>query len=692
MDVARDFIHSGSENVQKTALSMQTEDDGPQRPRDNQDRNPVEKAVENRIAENFTNAKRQCRDAHERVRTALRMDSGNTLRSASVESSDLHIPALKRAVTTLLKHHREGLFPGEDFFEYIPSREEFGGAAQAMTALVRHQFRRQNFVGRMTDEALWDWVALGTCVEKVTWDLRVGTRRRSKRVTEPTVDFETGEILFRERVDSTREVVQIHSRPLCNTVNLLSFFPSHVEGVESLDDLDYVVEVSAITHDEMLENRQRTETIYRQGSPVIRQVGSYKNTEVIKRKDAGLVARIGNAETEGSETETEPRVHGFERLECWLRLNLKAMLSAKDEGGSFRFDDEAVSEFLEKWGLDKEDVAPGGWWVAETINGVLVRLERNPYPVDTLPYRICQYYRRRNCLFGDGVYQMAMGMQIALDATASNWVDLLGKITDPKYLVNPQFIDERHGSVDDQFTARDTNVIITRGTADPKNVTQAIHPPENLYHMATAGITQQFDMIRTMTGATAEIEGASGGSADRSATESYQKNTNSMTFVTLQNSRFEKQIIEEVLELIWPLNQQNLVQPEAIQLLGQDGQLFPAEVNPRDIAGDMTAYAMGTVELTNRMALGTTLTNTAAMLMQMGVIKPLGWARLILKTFRVPGKLNDLIYTDDEYAAMQQQAAMAAQQQQEPSELTSISVQNPGQIPIQSSDQAMIGY
>lgn len=581
--------------------------------------------------------------------------------------TDIHVPQVRKSVWTIIRTMKEALFPSSDWFDYQGQEETDIPAALAMTALTRHNLRKDRVIAELGDRAMFDYVGLGTSVVKTVWHRRVGHRRSHSVQPEPLFDPLSGEIIaIRETPITVDRPVQVASHPHVRAVNLFSFYPSHID-VEDLQELEHVIETSVVTLGALRQDERREIEYSRGGVPIIGEVGIYQNLDMINARAQRHLERHGAGsnvhDPREDASDSKPggmSVFGFPRKQIWIRLDVQSFLNRK-RNGERDFEPEAVRAWIERWRLGRDALEPGGWFLAEWVDDkVLVRLERNPYPMDMTPYDVAAYWPRRGQLFGDGLYRMTEGLSIALDTVVSNTVDSHTKSVKPKHLVDSNAFDENKNSPEEALAFIPDGVGFMKPGRDVRQIVQALLPDPQTIEAGFNGQAQIGDLIETITGATPEVKGEQR-SGDSTATEFRGRLEAALGTIALAAQRFEERILTPMLDKVWPLTQENMREAETIRILGPEGAVIHRTVTPDMIQGNMDAFPRGMLEIQDRQLLGQVLVNVTAPFLESGHVDVPELLLLILRTLRAPGNIERVVLTREEVIRRQVEEMQIAQ-------------------------------
>ena len=464
--------------------------------------------------------------------------------------------------------------------------------------------------------------------------------------------------------------------------------------MERLCDTPGLIETGVISYDQVRARRERVTTVEHEGMTIRRYVGVYKNTERIQRGRATSLPSTGipgqeNAERSESDNSKASEVYGLPWREVWFRIPLLDVLRSQvdSDGNTPIVGEKELNAFKEKWGITDSDLQPdGGWWVAEIIDGVLVRIERNPAPFEEeneLPYHNWHYKRRPGHIFGIGIYEQTERMQMALDAMVSGGLDATLKNVYPMYVFDQMAFDNRDGGPNDLFASEPYRAIPKKSGRSVKEAVEVFAPEGSVLQNALTGQTQYWEMIRDISGATAELEGVGGGGR-KTATEISQVSSAALASVNFLNSRAEQSLLGPMLKQFVDYNQAYATPMSVIRVAGEDGQAAFVPISASLLRrGRVDVTPKGSSELTSRLVQGQATANVYSLLTQTGRLKDYAWIKLILRRMGINESVHDLAMTDEEFMQFQMQLAQAqAAAQGEQTEATVDNGQGPQQVPV----------
>lgn len=311
----------------------------------------------------------------------------------------------------------EPFLSSPDMFNVKPVTWEDRGAADQNSLVLNHQFNNRLDKQRFIDDMVRTAVDEGTVIIKTGWEYRTKTVQEPQPVYTIVPD-PAGE----------QEIMRIHEL-YTNSPSEYNDLGEEWKAAYDASVQTGMVHVPQITGYEMVEREQVIKN-----QPTL-EVCDYRNV-IIDPSCAGDLTKaqfiIHMWETSLSELKADGRYHNLELIDAGNQniLGQPDYSTASEGMKSFNFKDEPRRKFVvyEYWGYrDIDDTGIVKPFVATWVGDVKIRMERNPFPDEQLPFVTIPYLPVRNSIYGESDGSLLIDNQKVAGAVQRGMIDSFAK-------------------------------------------------------------------------------------------------------------------------------------------------------------------------------------------------------------------------------------------------------------------------
>lgn len=313
----------------------------------------------------------------------------------------------------------EPFLSSEKIFQILPRTYEDTEAARQNEELLNYQFSNVINKTKLIDEIVRSCVNDGTCVVRLGWDRQTKKKKttvnlwRKKEALNPeelTKLYEQAKELKKKDYKSFEKQIPEQYRVGLDVYERLNT-PYEIEK--------YGEEEKEI--DDIIVNRPSLE--------VLNPENVYFDPTCNGDLDKALFVII-SFETNRADLQAAGIYKNLDKVNWDSAPNsLQDGYHVTDSEFSFNFQDKSRKKVIayEYWGFydihDNGELVP---IVATWINGVMVRMEENPFPDEKLPFVVMQYLPVVRCIYGEPDAALLEENQRILGAVTRGMIDLLG--------------------------------------------------------------------------------------------------------------------------------------------------------------------------------------------------------------------------------------------------------------------------
>jgi len=461
-----------------------------------------------------------------------------------VGTSNLYIPAGKKALETLVSNLVAGTFPGDDNFGISARKQENAGLANDVKEILRYRIDHSASVRTAAEVYYRQLVTTGNSPVKLHYQKKVlNTRKRSRKVDELAMPVNEDEVLFEgQRFDP---------------VDVGNFFV-WPENVNRMEDCEVVFEDLSVSLGEL--HRRSRQGVYDQSAVEAAGKGLGDSGHGRRRTSDNKLQAQGLAGHE------QGKVTGFSSVditEVWLDFDPKANSREEEEN-------------------------PVPFFITVTSSGEVLRAIENPFWHKQPPYRMGRMGTVVGRVYGTGIAEGIEQLQVLLNDQTNQAMDCATYALNPIVLTNPNGIlgtlPEMEPGV--QFLVNDIN-----------NAVKFDRPPADLIQVGGILTAQTASMIQDYSNSPAVLSGGSApGRAFKTATGIGAAQRNATVPLQEIIRLSEKEVFQPMLRMFWSLEEQFGDPTLPFNLLG----VQKVTKTIRDLVGDWDFEWLASTQTTNQ--------------------------------------------------------------------------------------------
>ncbi len=304
-------------------------------------------------------------------------------------------------------------------YEVKPATFEDGPAAQQNELVLNHQFRTQFNRVKFIDDLVRCTVDEGTSVIKLGW------KRLTKMVEEEVPVFTHYNVTTEEEVTALQEAIQAKEADF--RTYEASVAPEMKAAVDYYEETGTpttakVTGQEKIKVEKVLENRPTAQ--------ILNPANVYIDPSCEGDLDKAMFAIVSFETSKSDLKKDTARYKNLDKID-WDNLGtLVDSDHATKTPVDFQMHDKARKKIIayEYWGF--YDIDNSGILtpiVATWIGGVLIRMEKNPFPDEKIPLVLIPYLPIKRELFGEPDAELLEDNQKILGAVTRGMIDLLGR-------------------------------------------------------------------------------------------------------------------------------------------------------------------------------------------------------------------------------------------------------------------------
>lgn len=313
----------------------------------------------------------------------------------------------------------EPFLGSNDLFQVSPTTWEDTKAAQQNQLVLNWQFRTKMNRVKFIDDYVRSTVDEGTCV------VRLGWCRTTVKVKQDSPVWSYYQMENQQQLDAFQQALQLsQTDPNTYSTNVPPEIQAAVDYYNESQQATVAVQTGTqkVDVDKLVENRPTAEILDSRNfffdpscngdfSKALFCVVSFETNKSTLQKEPKRYKNLDKVNWEGNTPMTQPD-------------------HATSTPDTFAFRDAARKKVVayEYWGL--YDIAGDGVLVpivATWIGDVIIRMEKNPFPDQCLPFVVVPYLPVKRELFGEPDAEMLEDNQAILGAVTRGMIDVLGR-------------------------------------------------------------------------------------------------------------------------------------------------------------------------------------------------------------------------------------------------------------------------
>lgn len=382
----------------------------------------------------------------------------------------------------------------DDLFDVDPVTYEDKDAAYQNALVLNNQFNTKINKVKFIDDYVRTAVDEGTVICKVGWKYS----EKEVEVEVEQFDYEfTDDPEYIEQLSQLDQLVQSQSPELANVpLELMNAYESSIYNNAPVKPVSIGFETT--TEVQIVENYPTVE------------VCDYRNVLIDPTckgdiNQASFV--IYSFETSMAELKKDGRYKNLDAVNVEAVNPLSEPDHSTDDLTAFRFSDKPRKRIVayEYWGF--WDIEGNGLVepiVATYVGDVLIRLERNPFPDQKLPFVVCQYLPVRNSVYGEPDGVLLEDNQKIIGAVTRGMIDTMGRSANGQMAVRKDALDVSNRRKFDNGEDYEFNA-----TVDPRQAFH-MHTYPEIPQSASLMLQLQNAEAESLTGIKAFSSGISG--------------------------------------------------------------------------------------------------------------------------------------------------------------------------------------
>lgn len=325
----------------------------------------------------------------------------------------------------------EPFLSNDDMFSGLPATFEDSKSAHQNALVLNHQFNNEMDKTKLIDEYIRTAVNEGTVVLRTGWEYQTEEYETEEPIVELTLDMQMQEVLAQAiQLRETNPNGYAKEVPYPLQVAVTEFENS---GVPYRPE---VVGMEVVTKERIKHNRPTVDIVEYQnfmidpscnGDVDKARFASYKfESSYAELKAAGIYHNLDRINLVNASPNSEPNFH-----------------SETAEGG-FSFADKPRMKIVvtEYWGF--YDVNNDGYLVSIVVswcNGVVIRMEENPYPDKKIPFEIVSYLPVSRSVYGEPDGSLLEDNQAIIGAVTRGMIDIMGRSANGQIGIRRDMLD-----------------------------------------------------------------------------------------------------------------------------------------------------------------------------------------------------------------------------------------------------------
>lgn len=389
----------------------------------------------------------------------------------------------------------------EDIYNIAPVTYEDKEAAIQNSLVLNNQFNTKIQKVRFIDDYIRTAVDEGTVVVRVGWDFE----EEEQEVVVP--DFEIRPITDPAMVQQLQQVIQM----------LQQGGPPEGVPPQLLEAAQLSMQAQVPIMRVQVGEHTETQMVTVKNQPTI-EVCNYNNV-IIDPTCMGDIEKaefvIYSFETNLSALEKDGKYTNLEFINVDTNSILGEPDHTSDDESSFNFSDEPRKKFVayEYWGFwDIDGTGIVQPIVATWVGDVMIRLERNPFPDQELPFVTVQYLPVRRSIYGEPDGALLEDNQKIIGAVTRGMIDIMGRSANGQTGTRKDALDVTNKRKFDRGQDYEFN-----SQVDPKQAFH-MHTFPEIPRSAEFMLNQQNAEAESLTGVKAFSQGISGQALGNTAT------------------------------------------------------------------------------------------------------------------------------------------------------------------------------
>lgn len=334
-----------------------------------------------------------------------------------------HIEGRSKAVVRLVRKQVEWRCPSltEPFlasrklFDVAPRTWEDKASAEQHELILNYQFRNKIGSVKLMDDIVRTMGTEGTAIVHPYWNYKADKYKQVENVFEPTAQFDE---------EYSNEIIKIAEEVQANPEALQEFEENIQLAIQN-----YLKEGVVLFY-ELVETKENMVAKVRNNHPAAEVVpieDVFVDPECKGEMNKAKFA-VRRFDTCLASLKEDGRYVNLDELEKEIVSNEQSTAKANSTG--FKFKDKARKsiEAFEYWGYyDIDDDGILYSFVATWVGNTIVRLERNPYPDNNLPFVFIPLIPVKGSLYGEPDAELIKDNQKIMSATMRGAIDLFGR-------------------------------------------------------------------------------------------------------------------------------------------------------------------------------------------------------------------------------------------------------------------------
>jgi hypothetical protein len=388
-----------------------------------------------------------------------------------------------------------------DVFNVDPVTFEDGPAAKQNELVLNHQWNNQINKVAFIDEYVRTAVDEGTVIVRVGWDFE----EEEQEVMVP--DMQVQPIQDPAMLQQLREVMLL----------LQQGGPAEQVPPQLLQAAQLSAQAGRPVHLVQVGMKPEMQMVTLKNQPVY-DICNYNNVMIDPTcmgdlKKANFI--IYSFETSLSELEKDGKYSNLDKINIESNSILGTPDYESDDASSFNFTDEPRKKFIayEYWGFwDIDNTGKTKPFVATWVGDVMIRMERNPFPDNALPFVKIQYLPKRRSNYGEPDGKLLEDNQKIIGAVSRGMIDIMGRSANGQTGMRKDMLDITNKRKFDRGEDYEFNA-----TVDPKQGVYT-HTYTEIPKSAEFMVNMQNAEAESLTGVKAFSQGITGQALGSTAT------------------------------------------------------------------------------------------------------------------------------------------------------------------------------
>lgn len=499
----------------------------------------------------------------EKWRQADQMSQNESVGHYYDSQSQTIVGAVHDAIRTVASRMNEILWGSKESFSFRRMKSNLEGLYRCIKALIYFQFERINPYRKdfysVLSKLTRAFCTYGKCIVKVTWQINEGKKKR--RVWRPVIKRNEAGVVTSLKYEMKTEVFNttLFDGPVIENIDIFRlYFDAEISELEAQPIL---IEKQFFQWEDLVLLRDQGVYTGLTEEHKIWAIGSKRLREAEEKQEI--------QRNRGVSSDIKGPVGAYEVWQCYSREDI--------DGDGYA--EKAVCSILVSGTNEKAIIQPQSDIPYD-------------YAVKSWPYLDSDFEEDIYSAYGQGIPGLCKESYINLQDNRRKTIDA-GTMH-----LNNMWLWDRNAGVPPKYLVSQKNKVIGVDTWP------GIQPLRPEAKMVTVGLQMekllQDEIMRTSM-ATASLQGLPS-RYGTTAFETSQLLTQSNVTVVDVIKRFEKEIIEPTLEMVYALDRQFMTKEQVIQITGKDGFAYPVIIYPWQFK-DVDFIALGSTHMENKLVL-----------------------------------------------------------------------------------------